>query len=109
MVSERIRSRYLQDPFPIRLAGLAMDLGRIAQCAGEPRDAAALLSLLEEGKWFAEWAAPDAPPEIQEQLSEIQIALARWQLRGQRGELSAELPEQARHWSEQLLQHAGLV
>ena len=109
MVPDRIRQRFLRDPLPVRLAGLAADLNRIAACSGDPRDAAALSSLLEEGKWFAEWAAADAPVEVQEQLAEVQVVLARWQLRERTGKPPSESPEQLRGRSDQLLQWSGLA
>jgi hypothetical protein len=109
MLPERIRERYVRDPLSVRLGGLAMDLGRIASCAKSSSDQAALLSLLEEGKWFAEWAAPEAPIEIQEQLAEIQVQLAWWQLRCRAGKPVAEMPLSAQRWSDRLLSLAGLV
>jgi len=109
MVPERIRQRYLRDPMPIRLAGLASDLSRIAACAAEQRDAAALLSLLEEGKWFAEWAAPDAPLDIQATLAEVQVLMAVWQLRWIAGRPEPLMAEEARRWSDRLLALSGLV
>ena len=107
-MSPRIRERFLQDPLPVRLGGLAADLARIASCAGDPKDGEALLSLLEEGKHFAEWTAPDAPLEVQEALAEIQIRLALWQRRRQAGKPSFEMRTEAQRWSDRLLVLSGL-
>ena len=109
MVSERIRQRYLRDPLPIRLGGLAADLARIASCADEPRDQEALISLLEEGKWFAEWAAADASPDVQAALSEVQLLLAIWHRRGLAGQPELSMKGQARYWADQLLELSGLA
>ena len=81
MVSDEIRERYLRDPLPIRLGGLAADLARIASFAEDPLDQQAVVSLLEEGKYFVEWTAPSAPPDIQAVLAEVQVSLALWQHR----------------------------
>ena len=108
MVQDRIRQRYLRDSLPIRLGGLAADLARIASCADDPRDRNALLTLLEEGKYFAEWAAPDAPLHVQETLAQVQIQLARWQHRQLVGKAEPALRSEAQQWSEQLLSLSGL-
>ncbi len=109
MVTEAIRQRYLRDPLPIRLGGLAADLARISSCAGNPKNFEAVSSLLEEGKYFAEWTAPEAPPETQATLAEIQFILTSWQHRWLAGQPDASMPEQAQAWSDRLLELAGLV
>lgn len=109
MIPERIRERYLRDPLPIRLGGLAADLARIASFAGNPRNHRAVASLLEESKYFAEWAAPDAPLEIQEQLAEVQVSVALWQLDWENGQAASSIGEQAQRWSNRLLELSGLA
>ena len=109
MLPERIRERYLQDPLPTRLGDLASDLARIASCASDPRDHNALMGLLEEGKWFAEWAAPEAPLKIQEQLAEVQLQLALWHRCWLMGRPPAMVQEEARKWSDRLLRLSGLA
>ena len=109
MISEAIRERYLRDPLPIRLGGLAMDLARIASCRDDPRNRDVIASLLEEGKWFAEWAAPDAPLEIQKKLAEVQLQLAFWQRRWATGRADSEMKGEAKRWSDVLLQLSGLA
>ena len=109
MVPERIRERYMRDPLPVRLGGLAMDLARIASCADDPRDRDVLTSLLKEGKWFAEWTAIDAPVNIQEQLAEIQLQLALWQRRWTTGRADPDMKDEAKRWSDVLLQLSGLA
>ena len=109
MISERIRERYLRDPLPIRLGGLAADVARIASCADTPQDHAAVLSLLEEGKWFAEWAAPEAPLDVQELLADVQLALAIWHRRWLAGRPEPTMQAQARQWADRLLARSGLI
>ena len=109
MVSERIRDRYLRDPLPVQLGGLAADLARMASCAEDSRDRQALMSLMEEGKWFAEWAAEHAPLDVQEQLAEVQVWLACWEHRWLCGRLKPGLSEEAQRWSDCFLELSGLA
>jgi len=109
MVSERIRQRFLRDPLPIRLGGLAADLARIASFAEDPADRAAVASLLEESKYFAEWAAPDAPLETQALLAELQVTLAVWERRWLNGAPDHTMQVEAQRKSDELLTLAGLA
>jgi hypothetical protein len=109
MVSDAIRERYLRDPLPIRLGGLAADLARVASFAENPKNHDAVSTLLEEGKYFAEWAAPGAPLETQAALAEIQVLMALWHLRWQAGRPDPDMRQQAKEWSDRLLALAGLV
>ena len=108
MISDAIRERYLRDPLPIRLGGLAADLARIASFADDPRDQQAVVSLLEEGKYFAEWAAPSAPLDIQAVLAEVQVSLALWQRRYASGRPDPLMRDGAQRWSDHLLELSGL-
>lgn len=109
MVSEKVRERFLRDPLPQRLGSLAADLARVASFAQDPRDREAVASLLEEGKYFAEWAAPEAPLETQAVLAEIQIALAVWERRWLKGAPDPSMRTEAQSKSDELLVLAGLV
>lgn len=109
MVSEHIRQRFLRDPLPIRLGGLAADLARIASFADDPGNDRVVASLLEEGKHFAEWAAPDAPPQTQAVLAEVQLALAVWQRRWLNGAPDVSMRTEAQRKSDELLALAGLT
>jgi len=109
MISERIRQRYLQDPLPLRLGGLASDLARIASCADDPRDRDAVMSLFEEGKWFAEWAAPHAPLDVQATLADVQLFLALWHRRWLTGSTDTAMQAEAKSWSDRLLKLSGLL
>ncbi len=109
MVSQAIQERYLRDPLPIRLGGLAADLARIASFAANPLNHEAVGSLLEEGKYFAEWAAQDAPLDVQETLAQIQMLLAWWQRGWTQGKADLQMSAEAERWSHQLLAMAGLI
>ncbi len=109
MISEHIRQRYLRDPLPLRLGGLAADLARMASCADDLRDRDALMSLFEEGKWFAEWTAPEAPIDVQAKLAELQVALALWERQWLAGRPDPDMRLHAKAWSDQLLALSGLL
>lgn len=108
MISQAIQERYLRDPLPIRLGGLASDLARIVSASENPKNRQAVLNLLEESKHFAEWAAVDAPIEIQADLAEVQVSVALWQLRWRKGSPDPKMSEQAQQWSDRLLELSGL-
>src|SRR3989338_5297145 len=99
MVSASLRERYLRDPLPIRLGGLAADLARIATCAGDDRDHAVVASLLEEAEYFSEWAAPDAPHDVQVTLAELQVQLAVWRRRWTTGRREPAIGPESEQWS----------
>lgn len=109
MVSEAVRERFLRDPLQIRLGGLAADLARIASFGENPANHHAVASLLEEGKYFAEWMAPDAPLETQAVLAELQVSLALWERRWRQGLEVPRLRQEAEQQSAALLSLAGLV
>lgn len=109
MVSDQVRRRFLRDPLPIRLGGLAADLARIASFSENPANHQAVTSVLEEGKYFAEWIASDAPLETQAVLAELQVLLAVWE----RGWLNRNpvptMRADAQRKSDELLVLAGLA
>lgn len=107
MITPGIRERYLRDPLPVRLGGLAADLARIASFSENPRNHAAVASLLEEGAYFAEWAAPDAPPEVQEVLADVQLHLAIWRRHWLDGRPDSSMPAEAERWSDRLMELSG--
>lgn len=110
---EPIKARYLKDAPTVRLGGLAADLARLSSRCQNPKNEAVVLSLLEEGKFFAEWAAPDADPDAQALLAEIQIQLACWQRVWPRIASAPDrlksISEESRRWSDLLLQRSGLL
>lgn len=109
MISEQVRQRFGQDPLPIRLGGLAADLARIASFSENPANYEAVAGLLEEGKYFAEWIAPDAPLETQAVLAELQVTLAVWERRWLKGAPVPSMPAEAEQKSEECLVLSGLL
>ena len=107
---DHIRARYLKDALPVRLAGLAADLGRVASSARHATGGEAVAAMLEESQYFIEWTAAEAPLEVAEELVNLQVMLALWRRawpdmqhsQSQRGLLAA----QAGQWADQVLRHA---
>jgi hypothetical protein len=109
---EQKRERFMRDPLPVRLAGLAADLARVASSARHPTGAESVADMLEESQYFVEWTAAAAEPEIAAELVDLQRLVALWrkawpdaqQFSTQRILLSV----QAKKWSDQVLGYSGL-
>lgn len=113
MNKEARRQRYLRDPLPIRLGGIAANLARVASCAESQLNSRAVVDMIYESKFFIEWAAPTAPIETAATLVELQLALVQWQntFSKQHSDpaVCSVLSKFAREWSERLLQMSGLL
>jgi hypothetical protein len=108
-----IRDRYLSDPFPIRLGGLAANLARIESFSSHPDHCEVVERLLIESKYFIEWTAPDAAPELQPELVDLQRQLARWEWDWARIWANpadrAAVAKEAGAWSRSILDRSGLL
>lgn len=107
------RERFLRDPLPIRLGGIAANLARVASFAAGSPSVPVVDTMLYESKFFIEWAAPTAPIETAAALVELQIAIAVWQRRWSKGHANVDtrnsLIRFAREWSDRLLDLSGLL
>lgn len=109
----RIRTRYLRDPLPVRLGGLASNLARIKSSSLNPENRAITVSVLDESKHFIEWTAAEAEIEVAAELVELQLQLVRWQRTWptiwpdpvQRQEVA----DTAKRWSDRVLELSGLL
>jgi len=108
-----IRERYLRDPLPIRLGGLAANLARVKSFSDHPDHRDVVESLLDESKFFIEWTALDAELDVQTELVELQLQLARWQYAWvdiwADPVRRAAVAEQAHTWSKRVLETSGLL
>ena len=108
-----IQERYLRDPLPIRLGGLAANLARIESFSNHDALRDAVESLLNESKHFIEWTAADADLAVQVDLVEIQRQLAKWHLAKAEIWLDsgsrAHLAQQAGQLSKLILERSGLL
>lgn len=87
---ELIRARYLQDNLPRRLGALAANLARIASFSKLNKSGNVIESLLRESTYFIEWTGKDANLELQDKLVQLQIRLAWWAYRLQKGVLPSQ-------------------
>lgn len=108
-----LKERYLRDELPQRLGNLASNLARIKSRCQNTANCELVRSMLQESKLFIEWTAGDAEVEIAAELVELQIQLAWWQYRWLRiwddAEQRMNVAEQARIWSEKVLNWSGLL
>ena len=110
---EKLYERFMRDPLPRRLGGLSATLGRISSSARQSTDMEQVASLLDEAKHFIEWTAAEAEPEIGFELVAMQRLIVLWQKAWTRTAPTHEqrtlLATQAKQWSDQILELAGLV
>lgn len=108
-----IRDRYLQDGLSVRLGGLAANLARVSSFSRNAAGREAVSSLLDESKFFIEWTASEAEVETAAQLVDLQRQLAMWQLDWDRiwadQAQRTKIAEQARSWSDRVLDLSGLL
>jgi len=76
---EKLRERFLRDPLPRRLGGLAATFGRISSSARKSTDPNVVLNLLDEAKHLIEWTAAETEPETAAELVQMQIMITLWQ------------------------------
>jgi hypothetical protein len=110
---EKLRERFLRDPLPRRLGGLAATFGRISSSARESSDPAQAARFLEEAKYLIEWTAADTEPEIAAELVSMQtlinLWLQAWDKASQNKEQRILLSVQAKHWSDKAMDFSGLL
>ena len=104
-----LKARYQRDPLPVQLGGLASNLARAAWCMRRPGSRSQLAPIFRESKYFAEWAAGAAQPDVQVTLAEVQVELAVWERRVSHDGLSSAEAEQSEAWAAKLLSLAGLT
>ena len=110
---ECIRTRFMRDPIPVRLAGLAADLARISSSARRLSGAAQVMEMIEESRYFIEWTAGGIQVEQAAELVDIQLMLTMWRDAWLEAQNSQEqrtlLSFQAKKWSDQVLGYSGLA
>jgi hypothetical protein len=113
MDKEKMRQRFLRDPLPRRLGGLAATFGRISSSARRSSESAVVSDLLDEARHLIEWTAGDSEPEVAAELVRMQTLLTLWQkawgtaCQDSRQRLLLSL--QAKNWSDQLVDFSGLA
>ena len=110
---EKLRERFLRDPLPRRLGGLAATLGRISSSARKSTDPNIVSSLLDEARHLIEWTAADTEPETAAELVRMQTLLTLWQKAWTDASRNPQqrllLSVQAKDWSDKAVDFSGLV
>jgi hypothetical protein len=111
--AEQLRERFLRDPLPRRLGGLAATLGRISSSARRSTDPNIVSNLLDEAKHLIEWTAADTEPETAAELVQMQTMITLWQRAwdevGQSPKQRLLLSIQAKEWSDKAVDFSGLA
>ncbi len=107
-----IRKRYLSDPLPVRLGGVAANLARISSFSKHPANRQVVHSMLTESKYFIEWTAAEAEISVAAELVELQVQMACWQWDWRKIWADPlqrnEVARKARIWSDRVLEISGL-
>ena len=110
---DRLRERFLRDPLPRRLGGLAATLGRISSSARKSTDPHVVSNLLDEAKHLIEWTAADTNPEAAAELVHMQTLITLWQRAWEEASQNPKqriiLSVQAKGWSDKALDLSSLV
>jgi len=108
-----IRERYMRDPLPVRLGGLAANLSRIKSFSANEASRETVASLIDESKMFIEWTAAQAEINTAAVMVDVQVQLALWQIRWERiwsdPAQRKQIAEQSGIWSKQILELSGLL
>lgn len=107
------KERYMRDPLPVRLGGLAANLARVKSFSKNNANQKAVFDLFEESKYFIEWTAQDAEIGTTVELIELQLQIAVWQQQWQKNwddENSRDVvAKTSSDWSRRLLERSGLL
>lgn len=110
---DKLRERFLRDPLPRRLGGLAATFGRISSSARKSTDPTIVANLLDEAKHLIEWTAADIEPEAAAELVRIQTMISlcqrAWAEASQNPRQRLLLSVQAKNWSDKAVDFSGLT
>jgi hypothetical protein len=110
---EKLRQRFLRDPLPRRLGGLAATFGRISSSARRSTDPMVVADLLDEARHMIEWTAGESEPDVAAELMRIQTLLTlwwkAWATASQDSRQRLLLSVQAKDWSDKLVDFSGLA
>jgi len=110
---EKLRERFLRDPLPQRLGGLAATLGRVSSSARKSIDPLIVQKQLQEARYFIEWTAAETEPEVAAELVSMQrlitLWLRAWDKTSYIQEQRTLLSVQAKYWSDRAMDYSGLL
>src|SRR2546427_10574538 len=73
-----VKARYLRDPIPVRLGGLAADLARIGSASANAANGEAVHVLLEETRRFIEWTAAELNVDVAGEVVDLNCRWHFW-------------------------------
>ena len=110
---QKLQERFLRDPLPRRLGGLAATLGRISSSARNSTEPNVVSNLLDEAKHLIEWTAAETDPETAAELVQMQTMITLWQRAWSEASQNPKqrllLSVQAKDWSDKAVELSGLV
>jgi len=110
---QKLHERFLRDPLPRRLGGLAATLGRISSSARNSTEPNVVSNLLDEAKHLIEWTAAETDPETAAELVQMQTMITLWQRAWSEASQNPKqrllLSVQAKDWSDKAVEFSGLV
>ena len=114
MINAQVKKeRFLRDPIPVRLGGLAANLARVDSFSQNPANQAAVFDLFEESKHFIEWTAAETEIDTAVDLVELQLQIAIWQRNWHKTwndvRLRQSVAKTSSNWSQRLLERSGLL
>lgn len=108
-----IQKRYLRDDLPVRLGGIAANLGRVKSFALHDANRDAVASLIEESQFFIEWTAAEADIGTAAELAELQVQLSLWQRAWDKiwpdSVQRQQVASMSGQWSQRVLELSGLL
>jgi hypothetical protein len=104
--------RFQNEDIPHRLGHIASNLARVRSfCNSAYKKGVEVV--IDETEWFIEWIAAEIEPEQAEELVNIQVQLARWQINLDNILLDelrrGEVAKQAETYSQRVLNMSGLL
>ncbi len=103
---------FQRDNTSLRLGHIASNLGRVRTFCGNGYEQG-VLGVIAQTKDFIEWTAAEIEPEQAEELVNIQVQLALWEITWNNlwsnEEKRGELAKIAAVWSERVLDMSGLL
>ncbi len=106
------QARFQKDNTSNRLGHIASNLARIRSFSNIAHKEA-VSSVISETKWFIEWTAAEIEPEEAEELVNIQVQLAGWELDWDKiwsdNNARTQVAEQAGIWSGRVLDMSRLL
>ena len=109
MDTKQLHTRYKQLPWPQQMGNLAATLARISSQVSLPGGDKLVRYSLREAALYAEWSAPNSPPEFLPELAALQREVLAWHRSWPLDPARSILALHARNRSDRVLHMAGLL